>query len=76
MVTMAVLLLRNTSADMRGRIMGFRGMAIYGLPMGLLISGFFADNVGITTTLAVNGVVGIVLTISIVLGLKKIWYLN
>lgn len=76
MVTMAVLLLRNTSADMRGRIMGFRGMAIYGLPMGLLISGFFADNVGITTTLAVNGVVGIVLTIAVVLGLKKIWYLN
>ena len=51
-------------------------MAIYGLPMGLLISGFFADNVGITTTLAVNGVVGIVLTIAVVLGLKKIWYLN
>ena len=36
MVTMAILLLGNTTADIRGRIQGLRSLAVYGLPIGLL----------------------------------------
>ena len=39
MVPMAALLLRNSDARYRGRLMGLRMLAIYGLPLGLLIAG-------------------------------------
>src|SRR5262249_13547577 len=38
-IPMAALLLRNSDAQFRGRIMGLRMLAIYGMPVGLLISG-------------------------------------
>jgi len=39
MVPMAALLLRNSDVRYRGRLMGLRMLAIYGLPLGLLIAG-------------------------------------
>ena len=36
MVTMSMLLLGETSPDIRGRVMGVRSLAVYGLPLGLL----------------------------------------
>ena len=39
MVPMAALLLRNSDVQYRGRLMGLRMLAIYGLPLGLLIAG-------------------------------------
>jgi Na+/melibiose symporter-like transporter len=39
MVPMAGLLLRNSDVRYRGRLMGLRMLAIYGLPLGLLIAG-------------------------------------
>ena len=75
MVTMTILLLGNTSPDMRGRIMGLRSLAVYGLPIGLLISGAIADGLGVQTALAINGVVGIVITVAIVLRFRGVWRL-
>ena len=73
MVTMSILLLGSTPTDIRGRMMGLRSLAVYGLPLGLLASGVLADTVGITFALVGNGVIGIVATAVIVLALKQIW---
>jgi hypothetical protein len=39
MVPLMVMLLRVAGQKFRGRVMGVRMLAIYGLPMGLLIAG-------------------------------------
>ncbi|GAA4410132.1 MFS transporter [Quisquiliibacterium transsilvanicum] len=39
MLAVAIMLLRSTGAQMRGRIMGVRMLAIYTLPVGMLIAG-------------------------------------
>ncbi len=39
MIPLAVLLLRVAAEEYRGRVMGLRMLAVYGLPVGLLIAG-------------------------------------
>ena len=39
MVPMAVILLRTADPAFRGRVMGVRMLAVYGLPLGMLLSG-------------------------------------
>ena len=73
MVTMSILLLGSTPTDIRGRMMGLRSLAVYGLPLGLLASGAIADTLGITFALVGNGVIGIAITVAIVLALRAIW---
>ncbi|MCY4578752.1 MAG: MFS transporter [Chloroflexi bacterium] len=73
MVTMSILLLVSTPTEMRGRMLGLRSLAVYGLPLGLLASGAIADTVGITFALIGNGVIGIAITVAIVLALRGIW---
>ena len=73
MVTMSILLLGSTPTEIRGRMMGLRSLAVYGLPLGLLASGVIADTLGIQLALLGNGAVGIVITIAIVFALRKIW---
>ena len=73
MVTMSILLLGNTPSDIRGRMMGLRSLAVYGLPLGLLASGAVADTLGIQFALVGNGIIGIAATVAIVLVLRRIW---
>ena len=73
MVTMSILLLGSAPPDIRGRMMGLRSLAVYGLPLGLLASGAIAETLGITVALIGNGIVGIGFTIVIVLALRGIW---
>ncbi len=73
MVTMSIMLLTSTPAHIRGRMLGLRSLAVYGLPLGLLASGAIADTLGITFALIGNGVIGIVITATIVLTLREIW---
>ena len=73
MVTMSILLLGSTPTDIRGRMMGLRSLAVYGLPIGLLASGAIADTLGINFALVGNGVIGIAITAAIVLALREIW---
>lgn len=61
MVTMAVMILQYTGYQMRGRVLGLRQLAVYGLPIGLLFSGFVADEVGVLWALVLNGTMGIAL---------------
>ena len=48
MVPLAVMLLRVAGEQYRGRVMGVRMFAIYGLPMGLLLAGALIERVGFT----------------------------
>jgi len=46
MVPLAVMLLRVSGEQFRGRVMGVRMFAIYGLPLGLLLAGVLIERVG------------------------------
>lgn len=50
MVPMAVMLLHSAGARFRGRVMGVRMLAIYGLPIGLLASGTLIERIGFAAT--------------------------
>jgi predicted MFS family arabinose efflux permease len=67
LVPMAVLLLRGAGERFRGRIMGVRMLAIYGVPLGLLASGGLIELLGFVTTASLYCVVGSALTIGIAL---------
>ena len=73
MVTMSMLLLSVTSPEIRGRVMGLRSLAVYGLPLGLLASGFLAEILGASLALAVNGAVGIVFGVAIAVAIRGVW---
>ena len=73
MVTMSMLLLSSAPTNIRGRMMGLRSFAVYGLPLGLLASGEMAETMSIGFALIVNGVIGIVVTAAIVISLRSIW---
>jgi predicted MFS family arabinose efflux permease len=73
MVTLAILLLSSTDTAVRGRIMGVRALAVYGLPMGLVISAAMADLISTPTALVVDATVGIALTLAIAVSLRSLW---
>lgn len=67
MISIAVILMRTASEHFRGRVMGVRMLAIYGMPFGLLASGGMIDKVGFTATGTLYAAVGLTLTLAIVL---------
>ena len=73
MVTMSVVLLGATSPELRGRVMGLRSLAVYGLPIGLLVSGAVAERFGVPVAFLINGGVGIILTAAIATRLRGLW---
>lgn len=62
MISMAVALLRFTDARFRGRVMGVRMLAVYGLPIGLAIAGQLIDNFGFQVTTWIFAGSGLALT--------------
>ena len=62
MVPMAVMLLHGAGARFRGRVMGVRMLAIYGLPMGLLAAGGLIGRFGFAATATAYCVTGLLLT--------------
>jgi len=50
MISMAVALLRLAAPMLRGRVMGVRMLAVYGLPMGLAVAGPVVDAFGFRVT--------------------------
>lgn len=67
MIPMAVILLRVTNPALRGCVMGVRMLAVYGLPMGLLLSGPIVERVGFAATGTLYSALGIVFTLAIAL---------
>jgi Na+/melibiose symporter-like transporter len=65
MIPMAVLLLRVADPNFRGRVMGVRMLAVYGLPIGLLLSGPLVERVGFSVTGSLYSLLGIIFTLLI-----------
>ena len=65
MVCHTVILLSASSPRYRGRIMGVRMLAIYSLPLGLLIAGVLIGWIGFRATASLYAIVGLVFTILI-----------
>jgi MFS family permease len=61
-IPMAAMLLSTTEVRFRGRVMGIRMLAIYGLPVGLLISGPLIDHFGYPVTATLYCGVGLAFT--------------
>lgn len=61
MVTMSILLLRNSHESLRGRVMGVRMLAIYTLPLGLLVSGPIVSALGFRSLVLIYVGLGLVL---------------
>jgi len=62
MISMSVTLLSIVSQEFRGRIMGVRMLAVYGLPLGLLIAGGVMETIGyafLVTLFCVTGMTGV-----------------
>lgn len=61
-VPMAVLQLRNAPPALRGRITGLRTLAVYGLPIGLWLSGPLIERVGFATAATIYAGTGLAAT--------------
>ncbi len=65
MLSIFIALLTTTDAAFRGRVLGVRSLAIYGLPIGLVLSGVLVERIGFQATVAFYSLSGILLTIAI-----------
>jgi predicted MFS family arabinose efflux permease len=76
LVPMSAMLLHGAGAY-RGRVMGMRMLAIYGLPLGLLAAGALIERIGFVATATGYCVVGIALTLLIALRWREaLWPLH
>ena len=74
MIALAVILLRVTPEAFRGRVMGVRILAVYGLPTGLLGYGFFIDSFGFVPAMTLGSLAGLALTAVIAVRWRReIW---
>lgn len=62
---LAAVMLRSSDESMRGRVMGVRMLAIWGLPLGLLAAGPMIAAVGYPATTFVCAAVGLAATLAI-----------
>jgi len=77
MVPMAVMLLHVAGERYRGRVMGVRMLAIYGLPVGLMASGVLIERVGFVATSVGYCVFGLLATLAIALWWRAaVWPLD
>ena len=67
LIPMSVLLLHGAGDRFRGRIMGVRMLAIYGVPVGLLAAGGFIEIVGFVATASLYCLAGAAVTLMIAL---------
>ena len=65
MTPLAAVMLRSTDPQFRGRIMGVRILAIWGLPLGLLIAGPLISSIGFVWTTVLYTTLGLVATIAV-----------
>jgi len=62
---LAAIMLRSSEDEMRGRVMGVRMLAIWGLPLGLLAAGPIIAAIGYAATTALYAGIGLVATLAI-----------
>jgi predicted MFS family arabinose efflux permease len=62
---LAAVMLRGSDETMRGRVMGMRILAVWGLPLGLLAAGPIIDRLGFAATTVLYAGLGLALTAAI-----------
>ena len=67
MVSLTVILVRESGQRFRGRVMGVRMLAIYSLPVGLLMAGALIERIGFAATATLYAGLGLACTIIIAL---------
>ena len=65
LVPLVGLLMRTSDPAFRGRVMGVRMLAIYTLPVSLIVAGWLIEQVGFEQTMILYMLVGILLTLVI-----------
>jgi MFS family permease len=61
---LAAIMLRTSDESMRGRVMGVRMLAIWGLPLGLVAAGPLIESIGFTATAVIYNGLGIAATVA------------
>ena len=75
MLALSMLLLRNSDQRLRGRIMGVRMLAIYPLPLGLLMAGALIPRIGYNWTAHLMLGIGLLLALAISLAWRAhLWH--
>ncbi len=62
MISLVVTLLAIASEKFRGLVMGVRMMAVYGLPLGLMVSGYLIEHLGYGWSVMLYGAIGLILS--------------
>ena len=65
MVSMTAYLIAAAGDRFRGRVLGVRMLAVYGLPVGLMIAGALIERIGYALTLSAFATAGLVFTLVI-----------
>jgi hypothetical protein len=67
LVPMSVMLLTSAGERFRGRVMGVRMLAIYGVPIGLMVAGGLIEQIGFAAAASLYCLIGLALTLTIAL---------
>jgi predicted MFS family arabinose efflux permease len=74
LVPLAAMLVRTSEPRFRGRVMGVRMLAVYGLPVGLMLTGPLIERFGFTATGLLYSTIGVAATLAIGLHWRKaVW---
>ena len=63
--------MRTSDPAFRGRVMGVRMLAIYTLPVSLIVAGWLIEQMGFQQTMIFYMLIGILLTLGIALRWRK-----
>ena len=72
MTLLAAVMLRETEAALRGRVMGMRMLAIWGLPLGLFLSGPLIESMGYAATAVLYSLLGLALGVFMTLYWRRV----
>ena len=64
-ISMTATLLAAAGDGFRGRVMGVRTLAVYGMPLGLIASGALIERIGYPLTITASAAVGLLFTLLI-----------
>ena len=74
MTSMSVYLLGITRLEFRGRVLGVRMLAVYGLPIGLLAGGWMLETIGVRTALTLFAGVGLAVVVGAIWAGRHVFY--
>lgn len=74
LISMTAVLLAAAGEGFRGRVMGVRSLAVYGLPIGLMVAGGLIDRLGYPAAITISSLFGLLFTALIALKWREsVW---